>query len=40
MEAEKLAYEERMRPALEAARREAEAKAEADAEARLVASLT
>ena len=38
MEAEKRGYEERMRPALEAARREAEAKAEADAEARRAAS--
>ena len=34
VEAEKLAYEERMRPALEAARREAEAKARVEAKAK------
>jgi len=37
-EADKLAYEERMRPILEAARREAEERTNADAEARMVAS--
>ena len=38
VEADKLAYEERMRPILEAARREAEERTNADAEARMVAS--